>query len=92
MRREHALVWIALGCGIALLLAPLGDRTYWEQWGQGISRNYDNMPYDFLAFFAGVGHDISFGAFDDGQCAGDGGLRAGGHQGEGDEGNEQSGE
>ena len=54
MRREHALVWIALGCGIALLLAPLGDRTYWEQWGQGISRNYDNMPYDFLAFFAGV--------------------------------------
>lgn len=52
MRTETALRWIAFSCAFVLLLAPLGDRTYWKR-RQG-SRVYDNFPYDFLALLAGV--------------------------------------
>jgi hypothetical protein len=54
MRSEIVLRWVALGSAIVLLFAPVGERTYWEQWGQGISRVYDSTPYDFLALLAGV--------------------------------------
>jgi hypothetical protein len=55
MRTENALRWVALGCAFFLLLAPLGERTYWERGNQNwFYRVYDNTPYDFLALLSGV--------------------------------------